>query len=109
MNRSLAPAASTPFTTRTDDTTPRYWSKWESKISPCSGASAEPDGGGVRSMTASSSSATPAPVLAEIRRTESAGRPSTCSISAAYRSGSAAGRSILLRAATISRSFSRAM
>ena len=57
-------------------------------------------------MTASRSSATPSPVLAEMRRMSRAGMPSTCSISAAYRSGSAAGRSILLRQATTSRSFS---
>ena len=49
-------------------TTPRYWSKCESKISACSGASASPTGGGMRSMTASSSSATPSPVLALMRR-----------------------------------------
>ena len=29
---------------RTLDTTPRYWSNWESKIRPCSGASASPIG-----------------------------------------------------------------
>ena len=38
----------------------------------------------------------------------SAGSPSTCSISSAHRTGSAAGRSILLSTGTISRSFSMA-
>ncbi len=40
-------------------------------------------GGGMRSTTASSSSGTPAPVLALMRRMESAGMPSTRSISVA--------------------------
>ena len=30
--------------TRTELTTPRYWSKWESKMSACSGASGSPTG-----------------------------------------------------------------
>ena len=68
---------------RTEDTTPRYWSKWESKMRPCSGPSGSPSGGGTRSTTASSSSATPSPVLALTRRISSAGMPSTFSISAA--------------------------
>ena len=55
--------------TRTELTTPRYWSKCESKISACSGASASPTGAGMRSITASSSSGTPSPVLALMRRT----------------------------------------
>ena len=83
MNRSRAPVRSVPFITRTDDTTPRYWSKYESKISACSGASASPVGAGMRSTTASSSSGTPSPVLALMRRISSAGMPSTRSISSA--------------------------
>ena len=43
MKRSLVPGAIRPLTTRTLDTTPRYWSNWLSKISACSGASASPD------------------------------------------------------------------
>ena len=35
---------------RTLDTTPRYWSNWESKIRPCSGAFGSPTGAGMRSM-----------------------------------------------------------
>ncbi len=93
---------------RTLDTTPRYWSNWESKISPCNGACGSPTGAGIRSMIASSRSGTPSPVLADMRMISSAGMPRTVSISAAYRSGSAAGRSILFSAATISRSFSSA-
>ena len=38
MKRSRSPVRSIPFTTRTDDTTPRYWSNDESKINACSGA-----------------------------------------------------------------------
>ena len=108
MNRAFEPVLSEPFTTRIELTTPRYVSKWLSKISAWSGAAGSPSGAGMRSITASSSSGTPSPVLAEMRRMSSAGMPSTCSISAAYVSGSAAGRSILLRQATISRSFSSA-
>ena len=44
MNCSLAPVRSVPFMTRTELTTPRYWSKCESKISACSGASGSPTG-----------------------------------------------------------------
>ncbi len=68
---------------RTLDTTPRYWSNWESKINPCSGASASPIGAGIRSMIASSSSGTPSPVLADMRMISSAGIPRTVSISPA--------------------------
>ena len=42
-------------------------------MSACSGASGSPVGGGMRSMTASSSSGTPSPVLALMRRMSSAG------------------------------------
>ena len=83
MKRSLELAASRPFITRTLDTTPRYWSNWLSKISACSGASGSPCGAGMRAMTASSSSGTPSPVLAEMRRMSSAAMPSTFSISIA--------------------------
>ena len=83
MKRSRDPLVSRPFITRTLDTTPRYWSNWLSKISACSGASASPTGGGMRSTTASSSSGTPSPVLAEMRRMSSAAMPSTFSISIA--------------------------
>ena len=60
-----------PSTTRTNATTPRYWSYDESKISARAGASGSPDGGGIRSTTASRTSSIPWPVLAEIRRTSS--------------------------------------
>ena len=83
MNSSFEPAVSRPFITRTELTTPRYWSNWLSKISACSGASASPCGGGIRSTTASSSASMPSPVLAEMRRMSSAGMPSTVSISIA--------------------------
>ena len=83
MNARREPALIRPFITRTLDTTPRYWSNCESKISACNGASGSPTGGGMRSMMASSNSGTPSPVLAEIRRMSSDGIPSTFSISAA--------------------------
>ena len=40
MNRRRAPVVSLPFMTRTELMTPRYWSKYESKMRACSGASA---------------------------------------------------------------------
>ena len=75
MNLSFDPLVRRPFITRTLLTTPRYWSNWLSKINACSGASGSPFGAGMRSTTASSSSGTPTPVLAEIRRIWSAGMP----------------------------------
>ena len=42
MKYSRDPDVSRPFITLTDDTTPRYWSNCESKISACSAASASP-------------------------------------------------------------------
>ena len=78
-------------------------------MSAWSGAAGSPAGGGIRSTMASSSSGTPSPVLAEMCRMSDAGEPEDLSRSpSAHRSGSAAGRSILLRTATISRSCSRA-
>src|SRR5438309_7217705 len=46
----------TPSTTRTNATTPRYWSYDESKISARGGASGSPAGGRMRSTIASSRS-----------------------------------------------------
>ena len=62
------------------------------------GAAGSPPGGGTSAISSSSTSSTPSPVLAEIRRTSSAGSPSSSAISPATRSGSAPGRSILFRA-----------
>jgi len=87
-------------------TTPRYWSYDESKISARAGASGSPEGGGTRSTMASSTSSTPAPVLAEIRRTCSGSSPIRSAISLATASGSADGRSILFTTGTMSRLFS---
>ena len=83
MNRSFSPVRIVPFMTRTDETTPRNWSKWLSKMRAWSGSSTAPVGAGMRSMTASSSSGTPSPVLALMRRISSAGMPRMFSISAA--------------------------
>ena len=61
------------------------------------GASGSPLGGGTRAISSSSTAVTPSPVLALIRRTESAGSPSRSATSSATRSGSAPGRSTLFR------------
>ena len=61
------------------------------------GASGSPDGGGTFWMSSSSTSSTPSPVLPEMRLMASAGSPSSSETSAATRSGSAPGRSILFR------------
>ena len=42
MKRSLSPVRIVPVMTRTLEITPRYWSKCESKIRPCNGASGSP-------------------------------------------------------------------
>ena len=83
MNRTRLCEPSRPLTTRMELTTPRYWSYWLSKMRAWSGASGSPAGWGMRSITASSSSPTPSPVLAESRRISSAGMPSTVWISCA--------------------------
>jgi hypothetical protein len=70
------------------------------------GAPASPAGGGIRSTTASSTSATPSPVFAEMRSTCSGMSPISSAASAAISSGRACGRSILFTTGTISRSFS---
>ena len=77
--------------------TPRYWSYSESKMSARGGASGSPSGGGTRAISSSSTSGTPAPVFAEMRRTSSGCSPIRSAISSATRSGSAPGRSILFR------------
>ena len=47
MKRRRPPDVSVPLTTRTLDTTPRYWSNWLSKINACRAASGSPVGGGI--------------------------------------------------------------
>ena len=70
--------------------------------------STSPSGGGVRVTTASSTSPTPWPVLAEISRISSFVAPvSSCSSTVASAT-SAAGRSTLFSTGMISRSFSMA-
>ncbi len=106
--RSLSPLRNAPSTTRTNVTTPRYWSYTESNISARGGASGLPRGGGTEATTASSTSSMPWPVFAEIRSTFSGRSPMRSAIARACRSGSAAGRSILLSTGMISRSASMA-
>ena len=100
---TLSPFFMAPSTTRTSATTPRYGSKYESKMSARSGAVASPSGAGMLYTTASSRSCTPAPVLPEASTASSAGMARPSSISSRTRSGSAAGRSILLMRGMISR------
>jgi hypothetical protein len=79
----LAPVRIRPFITRTDDTTPRYWSKCESKMSACSGASASPVGRRNALDHRVEQLGDALTGLGEMRRISSAGMPRTCSISAA--------------------------
>ncbi len=95
--RIASPLRKTPSTTRMKAITPRYWSNSESKISARAGASGSPDGAGTRLISSSSTSITPSPVFPEIARIPSADSPSSSLTSAATRSGSAPGRSILFR------------
>ncbi len=67
-----------------------------------------PTGAGIFSTTWSSRSSTPRPVFAETFSTSSGSQPMMCAISAAYFSGWAAGRSILLSTGMMVRSFSSA-
>ena len=83
--------------------TPRYASNIESKISACSGFVASPIGGGTRSITAASSASTPAPDFALMCRMSSGSQSSSAASSFVRCSGSAAGRSILLSAGTMTR------
>ena len=77
-------------------------------MSARSGASSRPFGGGTRATIASSSSGMPVPSLAETARISSRLAPIRSMISCARRSGSAPGRSILLRTGMISRPASMA-
>ena len=72
------------------------------------GASGSPLGGGTLAMSSSSTSATPSPVLPLMRLIASAGSPSSSETSWPTRSGSAPGRSILLRQGMSSRPASTA-
>jgi hypothetical protein len=71
-------------------------------MSARSGASSWPRGGGTRATTASSSSGMPVPLLGRDARISSWRAPMRSMISLARRSGSAPGRSILLRTGMIS-------
>ena len=69
--------------TRTNATTPRYWSYEESKTSARGGALGSPAGGGIRSMIASSTASTPWPVFAETRSARSGSSPTSSASSRA--------------------------
>ena len=104
--RTLSRVENEPSTTRTNATTPRYWSYDESKIRARGGPSGSPPGAGIRATIASSTSSTPCPVFAEMRITSAGSPPSRSATSLATASGSACGRSILFRIGMISRLFS---
>ena len=91
-----------PSLMRTRMTTPRYWSYQLSTSSAFSGALPSPFGAGRRVTSASSTPSMFRPVLALISTASEVSRPITSSICCLTRSGSAAGRSILLRIGTIS-------
>src|SRR3954463_14200579 len=101
--RIASPFLKTPSTTRMYAMTPRYWSNSESKMRARGSASGSPDGGGTFATSSSRTSSTPSPVLPEMRRIDSAGSPSSSATSSATRSGSAPGRSILVRQGMSSR------
>ena len=90
-------------------TTPRYESYTESKIIARAGASGSPIGAGTTATILSSRAVTPSPVFALTRSTSPGSQPRMWAISAAYFSGCAAGRSILLSTGMTCRSFSSAM
>ncbi len=75
-------------------------------MSARAGAARSPEGAGIRSTTASSTSSTPIPVFAEIRRTRAGSSPISSASWIATPSGSACGRSILFTTGMISRLFS---
>ena len=100
--RMREPLRIAPSMTRTSTTTPRYASYQLSTSSAFKGAASSPRGGGRRVTIASSTPSMLRPVLAEISTASEASRPITSSICSRIRSGSAAGRSILLSTGTIS-------
>ena len=106
IRRTRSPGRISPSTTRTSSTTPRKVSYWASKMSARSGSSGSPPGGGIRCTIASRISSIPSPFLAEISTTSKGSSPSSSSISSRTRSGSAAGRSILLITGTTDKSYS---
>ena len=85
--------------------TPRKESYWLSNTSARSGASGSPSGAGTPFTISSSTAGMFMPCLAEISGASMAGMPMMSSISVFVRSGSAAGRSILLMTGSISRSW----
>ena len=83
INRMRSREGSEPSLMRTYEITPRYGSNIESKINARSGASASPSGGGTSATIAASSSFTPFPDFAEIRRMSSGSRSSSSASSLA--------------------------
>ena len=94
-----------PSMRRMSTMTPRKESYWLSKTRALSGASGSPLGAGTPFTISSSTAGMLMPFFAEISGASMAGMPMMSSISALVRSGSAAGRSILLMTGSISRSW----
>ena len=108
INLIWSPTPIVPSTTRKMTTTPRYGSKYESKINARNGSVAVSAGGGTRATICSNMSSMPMFALADACTASDASRPSTSSISRFTRSGSLPGRSILFSTGMISRSASSA-
>ncbi|CAC6991205.1 Uncharacterised protein [Staphylococcus aureus] len=106
--RILSPALTTPSTILIDEITPLYGSYSESNINAFSGASGSPSGAGTTSTIFSSISSIPMLDLALAKTTSSWSKPIISSISCFTRSGSAAGKSILLITGNNSNSLSNA-
>ena len=109
INSILSPTLTSPSNTRKTTTTPLYVSKYESKINALNGSSSTGTlGGGTNRTISSKISSIPIPAFAEHCTASVASNPKTSSISCATRSQSAAGKSILFKTGTISKSFSNA-
>ena len=93
-----------PSKRRIKTMTPRKESYWLSNTSALSGADGSPLGAGTPLTISSSTAGMFMPFLADISGASMAGIPMMSSISVLVRSGSAAGRSILLMTGNISRS-----
>eukprot|EP00982_Pelagococcus_subviridis_P001522 12089-Pelagococcus_subviridis.AAC.2 len=81
MNFTASPTPRLPSTTRKMTTTPRYGSKYESKMSARSGSSPVSGGGGIIFTMFSRMSSIPMFALALATTASSVSRPSTSSIS----------------------------
>lgn len=100
--KSTLPFLSDPSANFTNETTPWKWSNQESNTNALTGRDRSPAGGGTSWINRSKTFSTPSPVLALILKTSAGFEWVSLASSAATRSGSAAGRSILLSTGKIS-------